>query len=188
MGKQGGIGSELGPCCTSARLVSKLPWNRHWLFCQFNIGWALTLDLAYLGCSHHQAVSPSPSACSAFQLLKSGLLRPHPHKNFSQPRRTQGVGPRMHIVHPSFFILQLTPHTPHHTPRTSHNHLTPHSSHLPPHTLPVESPASQEKDSSEPGGDSRQPGKHSSQTERHSSQPRKTPASQERLQPTRKKL
>ena len=39
---------------------------------------------------------------------------------------------RMHIVHPSFFILQLTPHTSHHTPHTSHH--TPHTSHLPPHT------------------------------------------------------
>ena len=74
---------------------------------------------------------------------------------------------RMHIVHPSFFILELTLHTSHHTPHTSHR--TPHTSHLPP-------PASQDsslpgRDSSQPGSDSSQPGRDPSQPGRDSSQP-----------------
>ncbi len=44
---------------------------------------------------------------------------------------------RMHIVHPSFFILSshLTPHTSHLTPPFYTTLFTPHISHLPPHTL-----------------------------------------------------
>ena len=41
---------------------------------------------------------------------------------------------RMHIVHPSCFIFQLTPHTSHHTPYTLLPHYTPFTSHL---TLPA---------------------------------------------------
>ncbi len=59
---------------------------------------------------------------------------------------------RMHIVHPSFFIFHLTPHTSHHTPRTSP--LTPHTSHLTPPASP--------HDSSQPGRDINQPGRDSS--------------------------
>ena len=50
---------------------------------------------------------------------------------------------RIHIVHPRFFILQLTPHPSHHTPHTSH--LTPPASHLTTPASQEETPASQEE-------------------------------------------
>ncbi len=61
-------------------------------------------------------------------------LRPA-RKHSSQPGTTQGVGPRMHIVCPSFSApraWRLLSHTTHLTPHTLH--LTPHISHLTPQT------------------------------------------------------
>ena len=56
---------------------------------------------------------------------------------------------RIHIVHPSFFILQLTPHPSHHTPHTSH--LTPPASHLTTPASQEETAASQEKTAASQG-------------------------------------
>ena len=52
---------------------------------------------------------------------------------------------RTHIVHPSFFILHLTPHTSHLTPHIYTSHLTPHTSHLTSAASQEETPASQEE-------------------------------------------
>ena len=56
---------------------------------------------------------------------------------------------RIHIVHPSFFILQLTPHPSHHTPHTSH--LTPPASHLTTPASQEETAASQEETAASQG-------------------------------------
>ena len=77
---------------------------------------------------------------------------------------------RIHIVHPRFFILQLTPHPSHHTPHTSH--LTPPASHLTTPASQEETPASQEET---PASQEDTP---ASQEETPASQ-EETPASQE---------